>query len=552
MNLMKRVPRLSEVPDKMDEPEFWDIFGTSEHERLDFKRQPARSLIEAIAAMSMTDGGIVALGVRDNRSFSGAPLGQKARDAVLDAGHKCGVQVQTREIEVSGSPIMLVAVPEIRGRIVTTPDGRLLRRIGSACQPLIGDALARFVREREERSAEEEIALDLEVGDVRLDLVNKALEADGKRRVTRQNLIRGLIDLEVAKPAESPLDPIVMRAAAILFAKDPARSVPGAAIQIVRREGVGPGQGPVFEREELRGPISELLDAALTFIDRHTSHREAVVGTHRERIPEYPPTVLREAVLNALAHRDYGLAGATVDISIWDDRIEIQSPGPLPGHITLDNMRAEHYSRNRRLMHVLKLFNLVEEYGEGIDRMFHEMEERLMEPPHFTATESSVTVTLFNRSALSIDDQAWLSLLGHIDLSPQERRTLVEARHGGGVTPRQLRQLFGPEADVEALLQGARAKGLLARVGRGGGVRYVLSDEVVMRAGGGGVEARTRKRQSLLDEVRRRGSLSTAEAAAFLGEEDRGFVRQMLNDLVRAGEVTPRGRTRARRYHSRR
>jgi ATP-dependent DNA helicase RecG len=529
---------------------FWGIFGRSEHERLDFKQQAAR-LLEAIAAMAMTDGGIIAIGVRDDRSFVGSNLGQRARDTVLDAGHKCGVQVQAREIEVEGNAVMLVAVPEIRGRIVTTPDGRLLRRVGSSCQPLVGDALARFVREREERSAEEEPALDLELGDLRLDLINRALNTDGKRKVKRQGLVRGLIDLEVAKPAEPPLDPIILRSAAVLFSEDPARSVPGAAIQIARREGVGPGQGPVFEREELRGPVPELLDGALAFIDRHTSHKEAVVGTHRERIPEYPPTVLREAVLNALAHRDYGLAGATVDITIWDDRIEIQSPGPLPGHITLDNIRAEHYSRNRRLMHVLKLFNLVEEYGEGIDRMFSEMEERLMEPPHFTATESSVTVTLFHRSALSIDDQAWLSLLGHIDLSPQERRILVHARHGDGVTPRQLRRIFGEEADVEALLQGSRAKGLLTRVGRGGGVRHVLSDEVVMRAGGGGVEARTRKRQSLLDEVRRRGSLSTAEAAAFLGEDDRAFVRQMLDDLVRAGEVSPHGRTRARRYHSR-
>lgn len=547
---MKRPPRLSELPEEMAGSEFWAMFGRSEHERLDFKKKQARSVLESIAAMAMTDGGIIAIGIGDDRSFAGKPLGQEARDAMLDAGHKCGVPVQVREISVDGNPVLLVAIPEIRRRIVTTPDGRLLRRVGSSCQPLAGDAMARFVRAREDRSAEEEAALDLDLRDLRLDLVNKALEADGKRKVTRQNLIRGLTDLEVARPADPPLDPTVLRSAAILFSENPAKSVPGAAVQIVRREGVGPGQGPVFERKELRGPISDLLDSALAFIDKHTSHKEAVVGTHRERIPEYPPTVLREAVLNALAHRDYGLAGATVDISIWDDRIEIQSPGPLPGHITLDNMRAEHYSRNRRLMHVLKLFSLVEEYGEGIDRMFQEMEERLMEPPHFTATESSVTVTLFHRSALSIDDQAWLSLLGHIDLSPHERRVLVQARHGEGVTPRQLRRVFGDDTDVEALLQGARAKGLLTRVGRGGGVRHILSDEVVMRAGGGGVEARTRKRQSLLDEIRRRGSLSTAEAAAFLGEEDRGFVRQMLDDLVRAGEVSARGKTRARRYYS--
>jgi ATP-dependent DNA helicase RecG len=548
---MKRIPRLSELPDVMPAPDFWEIFGRSEHERLDFKHKHAKSVFESVAAMAMTDGGIIAVGISDDRSFVGAALGQKARDSALDAGHKCGVEVQAREITIDGKAVMLVAVPEVRGRIVTTPDGRLLRRVGSSSQPLTGDALARFVRERADVSAEEETALDLEPRDLRLDLVNKVLEADGKRRVKGQNIVSGLIDLEVAKAAEPPLDPVVLRSAAILFAEDPARSVSGAAVQIVRREGVGPGQGPVVERSELRGPIPDLLDSVLAFIDKHTSHREAVVGTHRERIPEYPRTVLREAVLNALAHRDYGLAGATVDISIWDDRIEIQSPGSLPGHITEDNMRAEHYSRNRRLMHVLKLFGLVEEYGEGIDRMFQEMEERLMEPPHFTATQSSVTVTLFHRSALSIDDQAWLSLLGHIDLTPQERRILVQARHSEGVTPRALRRIFGEDTDVEALLQGARAKGLLTRVGRGGGVRHVLSDEVVMRAGGGGVEARTRKRQSLLDEIRRRGSLSTAEAADFLGEDDRGFVRQMLDDLVRAGEVLARGRTRARRYHSR-
>ena len=161
-------------------------------------------------------------------------------------------------------------------------------------------------------------------------------------------------------------------------------------------------------------------------------------------------------------------------------------------------------------MRVLKILNMVEEYGEGVDRMYSEMEARLMEPPHFAATPSSVTVTLYNRSVLSIEDQAWLALLGHLDLKVQERRSLVLARHEGTVT------------------------------GRGGGARYVLSDEVVMRAGGAGVEARSRKRQMLLDEIRRRGSFSTAEAADFLREDDRALVRRMLDDLVVSRQVTAR------------
>jgi ATP-dependent DNA helicase RecG len=200
-------------------------------------------------------------------------------------------------------------------------------------------------------------------------------------------------------------------------------------------------------------------------------------------------------------------------------------------------------------MRVLKMLNLVEEYGEGVDRMFHEMEARLMDPPLFTATPDSVTVTLRNRSLLSVEDQAWLALLGHLELAPQERRVLVLGRHEGGVTRRRVKAVM-PDADAEALLAGAVAKRLLVRVGERGGSRYILSDEVLARAGAGGVEARGRQRQLLLDEVRRRGSLSTAEAAELL-EEDMATVRHLLNDLARANLVTPQGRTRARRYFAR-
>src|SRR5205823_14417807 len=129
----------------------------------------------------------------------------------------------------------------------------------------------------------------------------------------------------------------VLRAGVLLFAKSPPTVVPGATVQVVRRVGVGPGPGPVSSRRELSGPLARLVEDVLAEIDKHTSRYEAVVGAHRETFPEYPPAVLREAVLNAVAHRDYGLEGATVDVTIWDDRIEIQSPGPLPGHITVEN-----------------------------------------------------------------------------------------------------------------------------------------------------------------------------------------------------------------------
>ena len=195
-------------------------------------------------------------------------------------------------------------------------------------------------------------------------------------------------------------------------------------------------------------------------------------------------------------------------------------------------------------MRILKTLRLVEEYGDGVDRMYREMEARLMEPPIFSDTGASVTVTLLNRSLVEVEDQVWLSLLGSYRLTAPERLALVTARREGHVTPRRMRELL-PGANAPAMLTGGVAKGLFARVGVRGGARYILSDEVVLRVGATAMEAQSRKQQALLDEINRLGSISTIEGARLLGEE-RAMVRNLLNDLARAGMVRPEGRTRGR------
>lgn len=543
---MASLPRLSDLPEQTTLSELLGLLGSIENDQLDYKREPAR-LKDLIPAFAMTDGGLIVIGINDDRTLHGCELTQKVADAITRPAKDVGVDVQSRQIEVDGVPVVVVAVPEVRGRIVTTSDGRLLRRVGSDVHPLVGDRLARFVREREDVPGEEEAVPQVSVDDFDLALINQALELDGRQAIASGEYRRALIDLDVAVPQPAPADPKVTVAAMVLFAKDPRRFVSGASVQLVRRTGVGPGTGPTEDRQELSAPITELVDACIGFISRQTKQYQVVIGSRRSIWPEYPEEVLREALLNAFAHRDYGRHGTTVDVTIWDDRIEIRSPGGLPGPITLENIRVEHYSRNRRVMRALKLLGLVEEYGEGIDRMYELMDARLMEPPVILPTPDSVTVTLRNRFLVSVEEQAWLSLLGHLHLTNPERRALAVARREGAITRRRILQLI-PDANADSLLRGAVAKGLLVRAGQAGGAKYELSEEVVMRAGASGVEAQSRKRQLLLDEVQRRGSLSTAEGAALL-DEDQVLVRHLLNDLVAAGIMVARGRTRARRYH---
>jgi ATP-dependent DNA helicase RecG len=544
---MARVLFLDDVPEQLSEDSFWELLGRVEHQALDFKRGVPDDILTTIPAMAMTDGGLIVHGVAPDLTITGCPLSQNTQDRITRFANECDVEVRIRSVLVGESELTVTEVPEIRGRIVTTPDGRLLRRVGGDSQPLRGDALARFVRQREDHSGEDEPVKAFRSADVDLSVLNAVLEADGRPSVGQEGALRALVDLGVALPGAHPSDISVLRAAAVLFADDPGQYVRGASVQIVRREGVGPGPGPTSARTECSGPLSRILDDCLRFISRHTRQYAFVRGVKREILPEYPEPVLREAILNALAHRDYGLVGTTVDITIWDDRIEVRSPGPLPGHITTENMREEHYSRNRRLMRVLKVAGLVEEYGDGVDRMYREMEARLMEPPIFSSADSSVTVTLRNRFLVDVEDQVWLSLLGQYPMTMGERHALVIARREGSVTPRRLRHVLG-DSDVGELLSGAVAKGLLVRVGERGGSRYELSDEIVLRAGSAGMEAQSRKGQLLYDTIQQRGSISTSEGMALLGESA-STVRGLLNGLVGMGLARAEGRTRGRRYH---
>jgi ATP-dependent DNA helicase RecG len=534
------------LPDQTTESAFWELVGTVENETIEFKRKPERALRETIAAMAMALGGVVIIGVDDDRTIVGCPATQHIQDRINDAAHDVEVDVTVRELRVADKILTVVHVPVVDGRIVTTPDGRLVRRIGSANRPLVGESLARFVREREGRSAEDDL-VRWTAKDLDLSVVNRALVGAGRARVRRDGVLRGLADLGLMRrPAGGTAG--IPKGIAILFGNDPRRAVRGATVQLVRRVGVGPGtDGATTDRHEVFGPLPSVVDEVIAWVEAKSPKVSIVVSSKREVLAAFPPQAVREAVLNAVAHRDYALSGSTVDITVWNDRIEIRSPGGLPGHITLANMRDEHYSRNRVLMAGLKLLGFVEEYGEGIDRMFSAMDARLMDPPTIHASSNSVTVTLYSRSLLSAEDQAWSALLGSFAPTGNERWLLVVARREGHVTPRRIRMQL-PNVDADALIAGAVARGLVVRTGERGGTRYVLSDEVVMRAGAGGLEARGRQRQILLDEIRRRGSLSTREAEALVSEST-FVVRQLLGDLVRRKQVVVAGRTRARRYY---
>ena len=131
----------------LDEREFWARFGRVEHERLEFKAS-ANNLREVIPAMAMTQGGDIVLGVTDDRRLAGCRLDQRTLDAVMRRAQECGIDVELEALIVGRQHLTVVRVPQVPDRVVTTTDGRLLRRVGSDNVPLQGEQVSRFLRRR--------------------------------------------------------------------------------------------------------------------------------------------------------------------------------------------------------------------------------------------------------------------------------------------------------------------------------------------------------------------------------------------------------------------
>lgn len=149
--------------------------------------------------------------------------------------------------------------------------------------------------------------------------------------------------------------------------------------------------------------------------------------------PEYPEFAWKEIIVNAIAHRDYSIKGTDIQIKMFDDHITVESPGTLPGTVRLNNMREIHFSRNPKMAQLLHEYEYVREFGEGVDRMYREMEEAGLPEPEYKTVAFMVHATIKNKKylveseATKNQDVAQNVAQGVAqDVVQEEKRTLAE------------------------------------------------------------------------------------------------------------------------------
>ena len=184
-------------------------------------------------------------------------------------------------------------------------------------------------------------------------------------------------------------------------------------------------------------------------------------------------------MLNAVEHRDYGIEGSGTEIWLFENRMEVVSSGALVGGLALEevlSLNRVHRTRNPRLVRVLVDLGYARDQGEGVPRMFAEMEDAFLPPPEIEAVGQSLKVTLRNTPTLTVGDREFLSSLESVELSRLELRALIQARRQGRVDNATMRSLSAlGTLTASSLLRGLRDRGLLVLHSHGADSFYTLA-----------------------------------------------------------------------------
>lgn len=437
-------------------------------------------LAEPLVALANAHGGVVLLGVSPGGKVSGVDDTDEGRAAA---------QAFVQEAGLLATPPLILPLPsfaELAGGktvcIAQVPpgmphaynlNGRYLTRTGSTNRLLSASELTALLLSRAEAGFEARRVPGATLPDLDPEAVLAYVDklpgtvGEGWQRVLASR--GGLASLD-ADAGES-FAPTY--AGILLFGRQPQRFLRNAQITLIRYPGTG--MGDEFTRDEATGTLPEQIRRAETFVTANMRRGMRISGMARTEVTEYPPAVVREAIVNAVAHRDYAIRGDDVRVLMFSDRMEIYSPGRLPGHVTLDNLMTERFSRNEAIVQVLSDLGFVERLGYGIDRMVAAMSEAGLPAPAFEETVAGFRVVLHGRGDDLVSAEPaprWPNRR----LDPRQERALAYLAEHGAITNREFRELIPDISDetVRRLLADLVDQGLIIKVGERKATYYIL------------------------------------------------------------------------------
>ncbi|MEM7801481.1 MAG: ATP-binding protein [Chloroflexota bacterium] len=430
-------------------------------------------LAETMVAFANSSGGMIILGIDYYGNPTEEIFPEDAESAIQAAMSSCRPPVMGawQDIPTRAGPLIGFRVDRSED-IHTLDDGRILVRAGSANRPLTGEEVTQLAGDRTYGDFEEDVVAGASVeDDFDEELIQEYLE---KREERGASWTGSRMELLFESGAITS-DGLPTVTGILLFGRNPQAYMPQCGAVFVRFAHTEPraadGQAGYGRRDEIRGPLPRVVERLWNIVWDEMRVGAVVNSLQRTELTEYPAFAVREAIINAVCHRDYRVKGRRIEVRMYADRLEIISPGGLPGYMTLDNLVEEHFSRNPRLVNGLYYWGYIEELGLGIDRMIEEMVQTGHEPPTFRDTGHVFTVSLFNRPTGRQVLPTWTK-----SMNERQARALAHVRENGSITNREYARLCdGVSAEtLRRDLVDLVNRGALLKIGSKKGTYYIL------------------------------------------------------------------------------
>jgi len=374
-----------------------ELLTKEEGKTLEFKEntKSLQKIVQTIVAFANTAGGTLVIGIKDKtKDVIGLAnvLEEEERIANAIADSVSPLLIPSLQLHTwRDRDLLLVSVPHGFGPYYIKSKGieeGTYIRSGSTNRLADATTILEIQRLREHKYFDEQPNFDCTITEINFDLAKELFANISKKLTDRTAKSLGLIVQYHAKELPS-------NGAVLLFADHYKDFFPDAIIRLGRFSGTDKSQ--IIDQQTLEVPISTALEPIIAFIRRHTSMAAEISETRRKDIPQYPPAVIREAVINALLHTDYSIKGASIQVAIFEDRIEITNPGCLPFGLSFEAaLSGISQLRNRVIGRVFRELNLIEQWGSGLGRMLNICGQQGIPLPKFEELGNFFRTTLYH------------------------------------------------------------------------------------------------------------------------------------------------------------
>jgi ATP-dependent DNA helicase RecG len=522
-------------------------------------------LYEPLSAFAnRTGGGVILFGLDESRNFEIVGVGNAHR-LQEEIGHLANADMEpalrpefTVE-EIEGKIVVAVEVFELTAALrpcFYRPAG-LQRgsyiRVGNTNRLMTDYEIFGYVSARTQPAFDEEPIRDATIENLdRLKLEDYLAQLKRTRPYAtylNQPFEQALAQLHVVREVDGVLHPTL--AGLLMFGKYPQEFEIQLVITFLQYFGATeteatPRGERFLDNRKFEGTIPEIVDSAVNQVLANIRKSSLIEGIYRQDIPEYPERAVREAIVNAIAHRDYShfVRGSYIQIRLFADRLEIQSPGGLYGNVTEDTIENEQSTRNRLLMRMMEDLHLVENRGSGIRSMLEAMRQANLEPPRFQDRRSSFWVIFRNHTLMSPPAIAWLNQFAGLPLNDHQRLALVYLRHNEQMTNSDYQRLNHVDSvTANRELRGLVQAGLTKQHSTRRWAYYTLNLPAEEKV----TPPSLSNEEKILAYVREHGSIRRTECQQLLGIT-KNQVRYILQKMYRQGLLRLAGSRKGAKY----